>query len=429
MRNKKTVLFGAVLLVALAGFFFWGPGSGDEAVRILETAEVTRGPVRQVLEQTGIVKPQVGAIVKIGSRATGAIEQMLVKVGDRVTAGQLVAQIDSREVRSQLAEARARHQSRQAELKRVEQVYPLRIREAEAQLALAETAAHYLASNHQRLARLAEEGIISPDELENSRQKAEVEKRLVAARRAALDRERHEFVEERRKAFLALEEAKAEEQAAAIRLSYTRIVSPLAGVVSLVSAQEGETIVSGLQVANLVTVLDTSRLEMWIYVDETDVGQVKPGQALEFSVDAWPDKLFRGTLATIYPEPEVRENIVYYRALVEVDAEQAKLLRPEMTTQVQIVVAEAADVLRLPNAALKWVDGRQLVFVQQEDGSVRQVSPQLGLVGLTYSEVLSGLEEGEQVATQLVLGRSRDSDRAVGNDAGGNRSTRRGAGR
>lgn len=425
---KKLLVLGVVLLMLGGGYGIWRSRQSEQAVRILETAEVERGAVRQVLEQTGIVKPQVGAIVKIGARATGVIERMLVKVGDRVAAGQLVAQIDNREIRSQLAEAQARYQARKAELSRVEQVYPLRIREAEAQLALAETAADYLVSNYRRLARLAEEGIISQDELENSRQKSEVEQRLVAARRAALERESREFVEERRKAALAMTEAEAQLSAVNIRLSYTRILSPLAGVVSQVTAQEGETIVSGLQVANLITVLDTSRLEMWIYVDETDVGQVKIGQPLEFRVDAWPDQIFKGTVAAVYPEPEVRENIVYYRALVAVSAAQAELLRPEMTTQVQIVVAEKADALRLPNAALKWVDGRQLVFVQQPDGSVRQVVPELGLVGVSHSEVTGGLQLGEQVATQLVLGQT-SATAGPGNGAGGSKAGRQRVGR
>ncbi|APG29102.1 efflux transporter periplasmic adaptor subunit [Syntrophotalea acetylenivorans] len=425
---KKLLVLGVVLLLLGGSYGIWRSRHNEQAVRILETAEVKRGAVRQVLEQTGIIKPQVGAIVKIGTRATGVIERMLVKVGDRVSAGQLVAQIDSREIRSQLAEAKARYQARRAELARVEQVYPLRIREAEAQLALAETAAEYLASNYRRLAQLAEEGIISQDELDNVRQKSEVEQRLVAARRAVFERESREFIEERRKADLAMKQAKAQLNAVNIRLSYTQIVSPLDGTVSQVTAQEGETIVSGLQVANLITVLDTRRLEMWIYVDETDVGQVKIGQKLEFRVDAWPDRIFKGTVATVYPEPEVRENIVYYRALVAVSAEQAELLRPEMTTQVKIVVAEKADALRLPNAALKWVDGRQLVFVQRADGSVRQVVPELGLIGVTHSEVTGGLQAGEKVATQLILGQA-SAAAGSGSGAGGNNARGRKAGR
>jgi HlyD family secretion protein len=418
--GRKIAIIAALLAVIAGGYLMWRAARGEEGVRVVASERVQRGPVRQVLEQTGIVKSQVGAIVKIGARATGTIEQMLVKVGDRVAKGQLVARIDSREVRSELAEAEARLRADRTELARIEQVYPLSIAEAEAELALAEAQAEYLQSNYRRLAQLAEQQVISRDELENARQNAEVERRRVLARRAALERERKEFVEARRKARLGVQQTAAALEALKVRDSYTRIYSPIDGVVSQVTAQEGETIVAGLQVANLITVLDTARLEMWIYVDETDIGQVKAGQKVEFRVDAYPDRIFPGTIGTVYPEPEIRENIVYYKALVAVPAEQSRWLRPEMTTQVQIVVAEKVDVLRLPNAALKWVDGRQVVFVVADDDRVREVQPQLGLVGLEASEVLSGVAEGDRVATQVILGRaSAAAPDAAGRGNGG----------
>jgi HlyD family secretion protein/macrolide-specific efflux system membrane fusion protein len=203
---------------------------------------------------------------------------------------------------------------------------------------------------------------------------------------------------------MAVRQNEATLESLRVRISYTDIHSPIDGVVSQVTAQEGETIVAGLQVANLITVLDTSRLEMWIYVDETDIGQVQTGQLAEFRVDAYPDRVFRGTIQTVYPEPEIRENIVYYKALVAISKAEATWLRPEMTTQVQIVVAEKDEVLRLPNAALKWIDGRQVVFLVNPEGNVREVLPTLGLTGMLESEILEGLREGDRVATQVVLG-------------------------
>jgi len=160
--------------------------------------------------------------------------------------------------------------------------------------------------------------------------------------------------------------------------------------------------VAGLQVANLFTVLDPTRLEMWIYVDETDVGQVKPDMPVEFRVDAYPDAVFSGSVETIYPQPEIKDNIVYYQALVRLSPENATRLRPEMTTQCQIVVRVKDNVLSVPNTALKWVDNQQVVFVV-EDGTPRKVVPQLGLAGLNETEVVSGLSDGQTVATQIVL--------------------------
>jgi RND family efflux transporter MFP subunit len=186
-------------------------------------------------------------------------------------------------------------------------------------------------------------------------------------------------------------------------LSYHKVYSPIDGVVSQVAANEGETVVSGLQVSNLVTVLAPDRLELWVYVDETDVGQTSPGQSVEYWVDAHPGRKFTAAVAEIYPEPEIRDNIVYYRALVRVGREQAEHLRPEMTTQCRIVVEVKEDVLSIPNAALKWVQGEQVVFRIAEAGGVSKVKAELGLQGRLRSEVLSGLSEGDAVATRLNL--------------------------
>ncbi len=400
---KKFVFILILLGVAGGAFWWWRSAASNHQIRILTTEKVDRGTIRKVLEETGIVKSQVGGIVKIGARATGVIDRMLVKVGDRVKAGQLIASIDSRELTAEADQARAALNSARAERQRVAKVYPLLIAEAEAQLELAKARAVYSWNNYQRLQQLVEERVISQDELEKARQQAEIDANQVHSQTATLDRQRQEFVQETRKAELAVSQAEAELSALETRVSYTEIKSPLAGVVSQVTAQEGETVVAGLQVANLVTVIDPTLLEMWIYVDETDVGLAKHGQAVEFRVDAYPGRIFTGSIATIYPEPEIRDNIVYYRALVEIGRDQAELLRPEMTTQAQIVVEERQNVLRLPNTALKWVNGDQVVFISQKDGGVGQIIPKLGLTGLSHSEILDGLAEGNEVATQVEI--------------------------
>jgi multidrug efflux pump subunit AcrA (membrane-fusion protein) len=176
------------------------------------------------------------------------------------------------------------------------------------------------------------------------------------------------------------------------------------GVVSQVTAQEGETVVAGLQVANLITVLDPSRLEMWVYVDETDVGQVRSGMPVEFTVDSLPGKTFTGQVRLIYPEPEIRDSIVYYQTVVPLDKETALQLKAEMTTQCRVIVGSRENVLIVPNEGVKWAGGEQVVYVQRQKGQVEPARVSFGMRGTTNSEVLEGLHEGDVIATRLILG-------------------------
>lgn len=368
-RKKWLLLIVGLLLLVGGGSYFFLKNRAARETKVLATAQVERGAVKRVLEATGIIKAQVGASVKIGARATGTISRVFVRVGDQVKKGQVVAEIDARELTAQRAEAAARLKLAQAKAVFADQTLP-------------------------RQETLAKQGLQPQSVLDETLQNSRVARAEAAAARAAL-----EILD--------------------VRISYTKIVSPIDGVVSQVTAQEGETIVAGLQVANLVTVLDPARLEMWIYVDETDVGRVKPGLPVEFRVDSQPGRDFSGGVDRVYPEPEIRDNIVYYKALVTVDREQALALRPEMTTQCRIGVESRENVLTVPNQALKWVGGRQTVFVVDagQPGGVRRVEPKLGLPGLEKSEVLEGLAEGELVATQIVLaGQEKPAEARTGGD-------------
>ena len=350
---KKWLAMGLLLALAVAGVWFWGFRDKGGEIRILATAKVERGEVRKVLEATGIVKPQVGAQIQIGSRVTGILAKVPVRVGDVVKKGDLVAVIDDRELRAKLAQAEAQH------------------RLAAAKLA-------YAKKDLDRKKILVGKHLEAQSVLDEAVQVAGVARYDVEANQAAIDTLR-------------------------VQLSYTKVYSTIDGVVSQVTSQEGETVVAGMQVANLVTVLDPTLLEMWIYVDESDVGRAAPGLPVEFTVDAHPGAVFHGSIDRIYPEPEIKDNIVYYRALVQVERADAGRLRPEMTTQCKIIVETKKGVLFVPNAAIKWVDGRQAVFVKGADGKAREAQVEFGLVGPDRTEVVSGLEEGQEVAVQVVL--------------------------
>jgi len=400
---RKLIFLTLVLVLIAGGGWWWKKKNSYQGPKILATATLKKGQVRKVLEATGIIKPQVGAIVKIGAQATGVITKMKVKVGDKVQKAQLVAEIDDREIRAAMVEAQSRLEKARLALEKIKATYPLKIAQAQAMLHQAKAKLDYTRSNFHKLEKLFQEKLVSQDEFERAQKELAVERQNFNQASARLNELNREFAFETKKSRAEVREAQAKLDALKVKLSYTKIYSPLTGYVSQVTAQEGETVVAGLQVANLITVLDPTRLEMWIYIDETDMGEIRPKQKVSFNVDAYPNKTFTGRIATIYPQPEIRDNIVYYQALVRITPEQARFLRPEMTAHCQIEVKTKNNVLALPNSALKWIKGKQVIFVQRPDGTVSQVKPRLGLSGLNYTEIISGLKPGDVVATQVVL--------------------------
>lgn len=396
-----SIIIGVLLLIGAIWFLL--ARQSDDNIRVLRTATAQRGSVSVQLKSTGIIKPQVGAIVKTGTRATGLIKRMLVQVGDRVKEGVLIAKIDDREERAVYQTQEAALRQAQAELTNVNKTYPIQIDQAQATLkgSLAERRFTYL--TWQRNTALVATGVLEQAALDEAYQNY-----VVAATQAKADKEALNLVEENYvtdliKAVEGVVSAEADLENASIQISYTEIYAPLTGVVSQVTAQEGETVVTGLEVANLITILDPTRLEMLIYVDETDVGTVTKGMPVNFSVDAYPNTIFRGMVETIYPEAVIQDNIVYYQALVPLSAATALQLRPEMTTQCSIITKEIDSVIVVPNEAIKWVDGKKYVYVVDADGDATPVSPKFGIMGEENTEILSGINEGEKVATRIII--------------------------
>lgn len=378
-------------LVVVVGLGYWAQERFFQhpQIEVLETARAEVATIRGVLVATGIIKPQVGALVKIGARATGAIEKMMVKVGDPVEKGELIARIDQREIQEELAVQKAALERAEAGLAQTEQTYPKRIREAKANYDFARI-------NYVRETRLLRNEYTTKNDVDRARSDSE-------AKQAIYQRLQDEYLTEVRMAKAQVAEISARIGQQQVRLSYTRIYAPIDGIVSEVTAQEGETIVTGLQVANLVSVFDPTRLEMWIYVDETDVGRVVAGQEAEYYVDTYPDKIFHGKIEAVRPQPVVKDNIVYYLAIVKIGKEDARFLKPEMTSYVRIIYDERTGILALPNSAIKYEKGKQIVYRVSAQGKVDQVDVRIGLRGEDKTQIVGGLQEGEEVATKLVL--------------------------
>jgi len=312
----------------------------------LERASAVRRDMTSAVKATGVVKPMVGAEVRVGSRASGVVKRLLVKVGDAVVQGDLLAELDARDLAARREQAAAAHASSRAELA-------------------------YARADLERKRRLAGERLLSASDLELAERAYEVARTREA-------------------------EAAASLSFAATQLGYASLRAPIAGVVASISTQEGETVAASLAAPTFVTLLDLSRLEVWAYVDETDIGRVKPGQEVTFTVDTYPGQEFTGSVVTVYPKAEIRDNVVDYVAVIRFRAPPDRVLRPEMTAAVRIALETRVGVLTIPRAAVRREDGRAFVNLPR-GGAVEKRWVRTGRADEGLVEVVDGLVEGDEV--------------------------------
>jgi macrolide-specific efflux system membrane fusion protein len=345
-RFAWTIVAASAVLLVLALLGRAAATRGGERPPGTEVVRVSRRDLGSVVKATGVVKPRIGAEVKVGSRVSGVVERLHVRIGDAVAKGRLLAELDARELRS-------------------------RRDQAAAALASAEAASLYARSDLARKRELAAARLIAPSELD------------LALRACAV-------AEQQRV------EAEASLESARTQLGYARIHAPISGVVASVSTQEVETVAASLAAPTFVTLLDLDRLEVWAYVDETDIGRIRDGQKARFTVDTYPDDGFEGVVTAVYPQAEIRDNVVDYVTVVRFEPAPGRVLRPEMTTTVAIALETRKDVLALPRRAVRREQGRAFVL-SPRGGEVARVWVTTGARDEGYWEIAGGLRDGDEV--------------------------------
>ncbi len=402
--KKKYIYIPIILtvLIVLSIIFLQKFRKKEEGIKVLEIATVKKGNIKDIINATAIVKTQVQSYVKVGARASGKIQKMTVDVGDNVKKGQLIAIIDQREYIKDIKRAEADYKRNLAQLEEIKKIYPLKIKEAKEKLQSSKAKFEYAKWKYEREKKLLAQEFTTKEDFQRAERELEVAKADLNLKKTILNRLENEYKIKLNELERQVELSKENLEKAKIRLSYTEIYSPIDGIVSKITAREGETVVAGLQVANLITILDPTKLEVRIYTDETDIGKVKVGQKVIYYTDAYPNKKFDGVISKIYPEPVVKENIVYYMSIVKVKPEYAKYLHPEMTVYSKIIVGEKNNVLLVPNSSLKYENGRQYVYKIQ-NGNPIKTYVKTGIIGENYTEILDGLKEGDKIAVKVIL--------------------------
>jgi HlyD family secretion protein len=334
----------------LPAIFLIASCNNDTSEKQFETILIRPKTIKNTVLATGVVKPGVGAEVRVGSRASGIVKRLYVNVGDPVKKGDLLAMLDDTELTAQYNQVLANLESAKTNLKFAK--------------------------------------------LENDRQEALLAKDFTSRQSYDVAVKNHEV------ALAQVAQLNANLDYAKIQLDYTNIIAPISGVIASVSTQEGETVAAMFSAPTFVTIIDTSRLEVRAYVDETDISKVLAGQKAEFNVDTYPGIDFAGKVISIYPKAEILDNVVNYDVIIEISDKKGKTLRPEMTTTVNILMDSLSNVIAIPEKAITIADGEAIVYVLEDEKPViKKITT--GMKSKSLIQIMSGLK----VNDKLILNR------------------------
>ena len=387
-RNKKyLVVLVVVVVIAGLSFFFLNSRSGEPEYSI-STVPVERGSVNNVITATGTL--EATNTVVVGTQVSGVIEKLYVDFNSRVEKGQLIAELDKSTLLSSL-------QTAQADLER------------------AQANMEYQKSNLDRNKGLYEKGLLAKSDYD-----------LV--------------VFNHKTSCAEVKSAEANLSRAERNVSYASIYSPIDGLVLNRAVEEGQTVAASMNTPELFTITnDLSTMQVEANVDEADIGMLKLGQRVEFTVDAFSELTFEGEVSEIRLQPNESANVITYTTIITVENPEFKL-KPGMTASITVYVEEANDVLLLAEKATRFTPDMQLLhgymsqlkgeeeqtaengerpspprkgMNQEEDGKtvvwvksgddIRPVAIETGIDNGSDMEVLSGLEEGDLVVTSLTL--------------------------
>ena len=314
--KKKTLIIIALVVIAglVVGFTLMGKNSNNKPKYRLE--KVARGDIQMIVTATGTLNPVI--LVDVGSQVSGKIEKIYVDFNSSVKQGDLLAELDQSQIEAQIEQNQANYQSSVASVER------------------SKVALEIAKKNYERALSLYEKSLIASQEKDTAEASyLQAKADLVSAEARA-------------------SQAKYQLDASNVNLGYTIIRSPIDGVVVSRNINVGQTVAASFQAPVLFQIAnDLAKMQVECLVDEADVGSVKEGQKVKFTVEAYPNDVFWGTVRQVRYAAQVQSNVVSYTAVLDVDNSSLKLL-PGMTATCSIIVGEAKNVLRVPNTALRF---------------------------------------------------------------------------
>lgn len=366
MNKKKTLVIVAVAAIAALAVWLLSGGKKEEKITF-DTAAVAPANIMNSITATGTIEPVTS--VTVGTQVSGIVSKLFVDYNSVVKKGQVIAELDKTNLMSQLNTAKT-------------------------QLATAQSQINYQTANYKRYKTLFEKGLVAADDFDNAKLSYTQAKEQVAS-------------------------AKEEVQRAQTNLGYATITSPIDGVVLSKSVEEGQTVAASFSTPELFTIAqDLTNMQVVADVDEADIGDVKEGERVAFTVDAYPDDTFEGEVKQVRQEATTTNNVVTYEVVISAPNADLKL-KPGLTANVTIYTAERKGVLSVPSKALRFTPQKETVGKMKivdvanaknkvwtiEGNSIVAHKVNIGMTDGTNTQIVGGIAEGTKIVTGLnVMG-------------------------
>lgn len=366
MNKKKTLVIVAVAAIAALVVWLLSGGKKEEKITF-DTAAVAPANIMNSITATGTIEPVTS--VTVGTQVSGIVSKLFVDYNSVVKKGQVIAELDKTNLMSQLNTAKT-------------------------QLATAQSQLNYQTANYKRYKTLFEKGLVAADDFDNAKLSYTQAKEQVVS-------------------------AKEEVQRAQTNLGYATITSPIDGVVLSKSVEEGQTVAASFSTPELFTIAqDLTNMQVVADVDEADIGDVKEGERVTFTVDAYPDDTFEGEVKQVRQEATTTNNVVTYEVVISAPNADLKL-KPGLTANVTIYTAERKGVLSVPSKALRFTPQKETVGKMKivdvanaknkvwtiEGNSIVAHKVNIGMTDGTNTQIVGGIAEGTKVITGLnVMG-------------------------
>ena len=390
MKTKKisSVWIIVSVIVAIAILAWLLSGKKKDTTINFTTEAVAPTNIENSVTATGTI--EAVKTVTVGTQVSGIINKLFVDYNSVVKKGQVIAELDKQNLQSQLNSAKAQ------------------LSQAQANLLSAQSDLDYQKANYQRNKTLYNKGLISANDYEQARLSWQTANATVAERRDAVAAAREEV------------------SRAQTNLSYAVITSPIDGVVISKSVEEGQTVAASYSTPELFTIAkDLKDMRVIANVDEADIGGVKVGQRVTFTVDAYPNDTFEGAVTQVRQEATTTNNVVTYEVVISAPNQDLKL-KPGLTANVNIYTEEIENVLSVPSKALRYtpeketVGGRKIQDVTNAKNKVWTLEGNtlvahkvtVGSTDGVHTQILGGIKNGAKVITGIATPEADDSDDA-----------------